>query len=73
MFFNGKGEKYIFYELLDTTRVIRFLKRIVTPILRFNTFSEVSAFAEREDNDAEGNKIETIKVIALFYDGEDME
>lgn len=53
--------------------MIRFLKRIVTPILRFNTFSEVSAFAEREDNDAEGNKIETIKVIGLFYDGEEMQ
>ncbi|KAL4497402.1 hypothetical protein ABPG72_011337 [Tetrahymena utriculariae] len=72
IYFDGKGNHHIYQELLDINRINRFLKRIFNPLQKFNTFSKLDEYINTIEYDSDKNSIESVKVIGLFYDEEEM-
>ncbi|KAL4447017.1 hypothetical protein ABPG74_013869 [Tetrahymena malaccensis] len=72
IYFDGKGNHHIYQELLDVNRINRFLKRIYNPLLKFNTFQKLDEYINTIEYDSDKNSIESVKVIGLFYDEEEM-
>jgi len=69
----GNEHTHSYRQFLDYKRIMRWIEHCNKPLLTLSTAAQVEKFMNHEVKDLDKNVINTVKVIGLFYDLEEMQ